>query len=279
MAALERNGGGNPPDAFQNIMKAAALPRMELSGFRGHLSRQINKWHEHGLGKAIGFPLFDKEGKTKVGDFQGILFALPLTDSDTRGLDQRVLLLSPTDNECRFVVVAPRQSAKDEENIVIARKFHDIFTPSLEPFYPFNWNHEPKIDPFSEFLIRPTRLDNSVIIAEEPSQHEAKELLKQGLEIAKREALKREMAAEIEAERVRVKSIQVDDSSLRMEVPDIVDDLALLNEFLDRTSKVRKAQASEGEKILAQFDDELAGEGASMLAMLEADMDLRGIED
>src|SRR6266851_4469613 len=115
MAGSEQKGGVPSPDFFGGIMKNAGFPDMEVSGFRGKMADRITQWNARGLGRAIGFPLFTKEGKEVPGEFRGIMFALPLTDHTKTGHDQRVLLLAPAEEACRYVVVSPRQTEAPDE--------------------------------------------------------------------------------------------------------------------------------------------------------------------
>src|SRR5437660_1580427 len=115
MAAVEHKGGGSSPDPFLGIMQEAGFRKMELSGFKGPMSANIKKWHGRGWGKAIGMPLTDIYRNEIAGDFQGVFFALPLTDHDQPDPSQSILLLAPSEKSCNFAVIGPKQSADPEE--------------------------------------------------------------------------------------------------------------------------------------------------------------------
>jgi hypothetical protein len=272
MAVVERNGGGWSPVGFNKLMTEAGFQRMELNGFTGDMSAKINKWHKRGLGRAIGYPLFDKDGKTKRGDFRGLMYVLPLTDTDEPTIYQSSLLIIPTEKSCRFAIIVPKKSAyigeaaRKNEETKNAENFHRIFSPSKDPFYPKEWNPKNAKTQLDEIFKNPSVLDASIDIRTEIPVNNVQPFLEKALQNA-------EIIAERNAERDRVRNIPVDEQSLQETLgADLVKDLDLFNEiFLRGGDRQRQVTAGVGE-----FLDTLEHD---LVADLEAGIKIVGSED
>jgi hypothetical protein len=246
MADIERKGGGSLPDSFRTMMEHAGLQSMEQSGFNGQMSVQLNKWHRRELGLAIGFPSFNNQ-------FRGIMYALPLNDFETPNIDERVLLITPSETACHFAIIGPRESkaitAKlaEQENNNSARDFHAIFSPSKEPFILYNWIPQSDYDPFNEFIADPNLLSKSVSVKVVLSKKNADLFLQEAVTVAVKKA-----------ERKRVRDLKVNEESLQETVGQAVsEDLGLLNEIFSRETARRTDQANEGSRLLRSLETEI----------------------
>lgn len=201
MAFSERSGGSGPHEQFLGIMKGSGIASLELSGFREKGSEEIKEWHRQGLGVAIGFPLRNNDGATVPGSFRGVMYALPLTGVHKEGHDKRILILSPSADHLRAIVVAPAYSSSPDEEMrqradkILLERFNSLFNPSTEPFIVSPWKSSPTSDPFMDFFLHPSVLDVSIRYDRTPDEDILEGTILRALRVA--QAMKaREIAAD-----------------------------------------------------------------------------------
>lgn len=164
--SAERRSEQNNPDKFFTVLREGLseedflalqnagreLEKLdEPTGFSGLMKRHdIAFWNSLGYGKIVGTRIEKGNMLEKVdndlNEYRGILYAFPFDDESVTGLDQRFVILLPSQNSVEMAIVDPVSSARLGE-------FEKKFAPSQEPYLHAGWNPpKPGQTPLEAFI-------------------------------------------------------------------------------------------------------------------------------
>jgi hypothetical protein len=245
MANGERVGFSGDGGAPRRDTQGPAVKNVELTGFPfpEDLGRKIAQLNERGRGRVIGYAT----GGTPESSTQGhaFMFAIPYRESNRNGgPETEVLLLSPTQEGYRFVVISPKLTEDDK----IAFKAMLMPSKSREPFIFRDWRPEPGADPFSEFLRNRSNLVPSIGV-----EHE----------LTGKDVTQKAFADAIgRTETLAAQSIEVDEAALERQIGDHARELRDLDLIFDadatrmeEAQRGRQQARSEMDRVVSRIDE------------------------
>lgn len=207
MARQEYSGNGDPA-AFRNFMQEAwgsisaedfnptHITERPNGTFPGEMGQEIANWQEKGYGRAIGIPPFGRSEHNSANLFRGA-YALPYP-SYPESKTKQVLLVFPTEESTKFVLVQPRVSedhrelAFKSENETFHSEFDSLLLPSKKPFIKQDWSPDTGEDFFMQFMQNPQRFSVGIgHVTELLSEESQKLVLQKSLDMAERNRLSR----------------------------------------------------------------------------------------
>jgi hypothetical protein len=160
---IERRSGQSDNNFSARMVKHVGLEEFQRltelghgldqhTGFKGlRMEYEIAMWNSFKYGRKLGGKIqrgnMYEQVPMDLREYRGTMYALPFTDPSINGLDQRVLLVLPTEQNVEIALIGPRAVGGSK---AIAG-FQERFLPSQEPYLHTPWNLATDESPLQKF--------------------------------------------------------------------------------------------------------------------------------
>lgn len=123
-----------------------------VTGFKGlKYEHEIAMWDAFNYGRKLGGKIqrgsLYEHVPVDLNEYRGTMYALPFTDPTINGLDQRVLLVLPSEQSVEVALIGPRSTGGSKS----LSGFRERFLPSPDPYLHATWNLSTGESPLQKF--------------------------------------------------------------------------------------------------------------------------------